>query len=570
MLLTACRSILHPRRPLSRLVLSIRAKSNSVADDNAKPGCLRDRHEKQDRNVQRIAEIVAQIQAQHHAERAYLLHSWQQKQDLGPSELGYEIDKGAQAFGENKSVGPDSKVAPAKGKGFAAEHYHCTTFNASAVQNQSELRCEMPRSNKVDSPDLVLKRDDGDVVCEAQVKYGQPQYIRKSCTEGRYEDQQIILPTDHPNDGQYSVEDGQTTLEVEDVQSAPLSNKDAEDLAGGTEGEFKNKIVEDLELENDDLRCVRKPVSVSVEVSSHRTEVAGTNSCLDGSSVYVNHTATVTYASDDTCIVSSGFNAGLSQEISDTGTTLDGGVANLHGSCSTGRGLSGGSADIVGGISVGAGYSKGVLAHTSSDGRTSGSVSVSGNVGAGLSATLSQGFSAPIYAGVHLHGQVSHQVNDNVNVGLHGSAGVSNIGIGGSVGGHVTTTSGNCELRNTTTNSGALSVVNGIPTSVSGVSSSTESGPLRSATSTTTYSASLSSGFKIVETGHATTTSGNCFVHKTTSSSSTSTWVNGITSKSGVSTSMESGLLCSETSRTTYSKCQSGLKIVKTSASEGL
>lgn len=108
--------------------------------------------------------------------------------------------------------------------GFIAEQHHVDTFNVDAVTKGSEYRARVVDSRELNSVDIQIVDGQGNVVREYQSKYGADAEATENLFKrGDYGDQERLVPEGQGKD----VRDSTETIEIDGVQSEPLSKEQA-------------------------------------------------------------------------------------------------------------------------------------------------------------------------------------------------------------------------------------------------------------------------------------------------------------------------------------------------------
>lgn len=115
--------------------------------------------------------------------------------------------------------------------GFIAEQHHVDTFNLDAVAKGSEYRAEVlqPKLGEAygkNSVDVVIRNSDGKIVRRYQAKYGADSDATDTLLKkGDYRGQRKLVPEGQSEDIPGSTE----TIEIDGVESKPLSKQDAKE-----------------------------------------------------------------------------------------------------------------------------------------------------------------------------------------------------------------------------------------------------------------------------------------------------------------------------------------------------
>ena len=111
--------------------------------------------------------------------------------------------------------------------GFIAEQHHADTFNIEAASRGSEYRAEVPKSNKLNSPDIVIRDAKGKVVRSYQSKYGKDAETTKMLLEkGDYQGQDKVVPAEQAG----QIEGASDVIEFDGIKSKPLPKAEAKEI----------------------------------------------------------------------------------------------------------------------------------------------------------------------------------------------------------------------------------------------------------------------------------------------------------------------------------------------------
>lgn len=141
-------------------------------------------------------------------------------------------EKAKQSLIEAAIAQGDRGVAQAQG--FFAEHWHAKTFNLDAMLNRKDdLDAVVLNSNELNSPDILIVNNEGDIISEYSSKYYKTGKDTVNAQKG-YQDQERLIPKDQMEDGREYI-----------------NRQTAKDLSGGKENRINN--VDELNSINEKL-----------------------------------------------------------------------------------------------------------------------------------------------------------------------------------------------------------------------------------------------------------------------------------------------------------------------------
>ncbi|WP_095106678.1 hypothetical protein [Pseudomonas sp. Irchel 3E20] len=154
--------------------------------------------------------------------------------------------------------------------GYIAEQHHVDTFNIDAVTKGSEYRARVVNSNELNSVDIQIVDGQGNVVHEYQSKYGaDAEATERLFKRGEYGEQKRLVPEGQAKD----VPDSTETIEIDGVQSEPLSKEQA--------GEWQRKAREEAEARQYDWNDTNR-INIAKNLGKQALIGAGIAASLQG------------------------------------------------------------------------------------------------------------------------------------------------------------------------------------------------------------------------------------------------------------------------------------------------